>query len=197
MRTSFFKPFLICFVVISLEAQAQEMPNSYYLDDNELSSKENLLKIDITSPLRGQYMVCYERFLSKLDHISGEIGIGYLNSQFKSAHINIGENNFKRFDLSEPGYAISWAFNYHPHQSFHKKYYGLKASYNWFDEIKSTQFLMYRGHQINLTDWIVLDMLIGMAIEIYDPKHPDENWYSDVDKHRVLLDVIIKLDYLF
>ena len=197
MNLTLFKWTLLYFLFLIYPTQAQESSNSYYLNDGGFSSKNNILKLDFSGPLRGQYQVLFEHFFSNANYTSGEIGFGVLNHNFKSSHINIGKNNFQRFDLSEPGYVISGALHLHPTRSFDRSYYGFKTSYHTFSEINSIQLSMYKGFMFPITDHLLLEGVLEMDIEAYNPRNPDDDWYDDVDKYRWGIDLILRFGFMF
>lgn len=159
---------LAIFLMSILSLLGQDTSLDKYFDDKGLSTSKNILKLNLSSIIVGDYSLMYERLLGESFRI--EIGFGVLASYYTKEfpYHFIGETPLS----SNPSGGYSFSFS--PRTVSDNIILGIKYRRRVYflqtEEYIFNDYIIYGGYQLITSKKIVLEVITGIGLRFSNPK---------------------------
>jgi len=160
-------------------AQDTTKPVAYYLDDKDISTARNTIKIEPICIVQGEYAVVYERFLTK--RFIAEVTAGMLNKNYRYELIDFKDPDSKLvLEPEKPGYVAGLVLGLYGEKGHDGLMAQLGYKYRHFKELYTQDFFCCAGVQFIIHDRYPLQFGVDLGVRLQNSMD-DKNYAFDSD----------------
>jgi len=187
------------FLFFSFRCAAQEKTDSipWFYDDGGISSAKNILKLDLTGILQGEYAVCWERMYYK--NLCVQLSAGILSPRFSYKFLldDLFCPWYNNFFPEKTGWSLGIENKLYPKGPPKGFYILCGAKHRQFSEVVTNDLYTGIGWQLKITDYIPLEMNLGLGVR-YQRSRDGASYVFDNNQDQVtILPFTARIGYLF